>query len=247
MTATQTNTSAATDCIIQSSTVEVLALNKQYVPVDYSAIPSPWTFGPGPGCSYFKSYSYQHMLIYLIAPKAGSMLYVETDQAHGTQILWESDYHENNDWGAEEVCLCNQHVQTPIIIPMPLCIEFSRACSSCSSPTTRLALAPMCPRICLLTGMKRSLQVMVKATDTHKLPHRLGLFNSYRTLELVTDSVDPERVGLSRHRMTRLLAPWTQENPIFFHLTDSSDAGFRNAVTQMAEVSVYIHTRLRGS
>jgi hypothetical protein len=41
--------------------------------------------------------------------------------------------------------------------------------------------------------------------------HRLGLFSSFRTLELVTDSVDVERVALSRHRMTRLLAPWTQE------------------------------------
>jgi hypothetical protein len=40
---------------------------------------------------------------------------------------------------------------------------------------------------------------------------RLGLFVSFRTLELVTDSVDPERVGLSRHRQTRLLAPWTME------------------------------------
>ena len=40
---------------------------------------------------------------------------------------------------------------------------------------------------------------------------RLGMFTSFRVLELVTDSVDPERVGLSRHRMTRLLAPWTQE------------------------------------
>jgi hypothetical protein len=82
MTAVQTNMSSTADCIIQSSTVEVLALNKQYVPVDYSAIPAPWTYGGGP---------------------TGSMLYVETDQAHGTQVLWETDFHANNDWGAEEV------------------------------------------------------------------------------------------------------------------------------------------------
>ena len=44
--------------------------------------------------------------------------------------------------------------------------------------------------------------------------------DSFRVLELVTDSDDRERVALSRHRMTRLLAPETQENPIFFHGTD---------------------------
>ena len=44
--------------------------------------------------------------------------------------------------------------------------------------------------------------------------------DTFRVLELVTDSDDRERLGLSRHRMTRLLAPETQENPIFFHGTD---------------------------
>ncbi len=65
----------------------------------------------------------------------------------------------------------------------------------------------------------------------------LTLFDSFRVLELVTDSVDRERVGLSRHRMTRLLAPQTQENPIFFHSTEnSSPAEFKAAVDQMAAV-----------
>ena len=48
----------------------------------------------------------------------------------------------------------------------------------------------------------------------------LASVDTFRVLELVTDSDDRERVGLSRHRMTRLLAPETQENPIFFHGTD---------------------------
>lgn len=44
--------------------------------------------------------------------------------------------------------------------------------------------------------------------------------DSFRVMELVVDSDDRERIGLSRHRMARLLAPQTQENPIFFHGTD---------------------------
>ncbi len=57
MTAVQTNTSASSDCIIDSATVEYLAVNHQYAPClcyglwscsltmcagDYSAIPQPW-------------------------------------------------------------------------------------------------------------------------------------------------------------------------------------------------------------
>ena len=59
---------------------------------------------------------------------------------------------------------------------------------------------------------------------------------SFRVHELVHASTDPERVGLAKHRMLRLLAPHTQENPIFFHMTDSSSAAFKSAIDQMAEV-----------
>ena len=59
---------------------------------------------------------------------------------------------------------------------------------------------------------------------------------SFRVHELVHASTDPERVGLAKHRMLRLLAPHTQENPIFFHMTDSSTTAFKSAIDQMAEV-----------
>ena len=58
----------------------------------------------------------------------------------------------------------------------------------------------------------------------------------FRALLLATDSTDVTRQTLARHRVTQLLAPHTTENPIFFHATDVSDAGFRRAVDQMAEV-----------
>ena len=72
----------------------------------------------------------------------------------------------------------------------------------------------------------------------------LAKFDTYRVLELVTDSYDRERVALSRHRMTRLLAPQTQENPIFFHGTDSSTTGFKNSIDQMSAVGfeMYIYS-----
>jgi hypothetical protein len=72
----------------------------------------------------------------------------------------------------------------------------------------------------------------------------LQTVDSFRALELVTDSDDRERVGLSRHRMTRLLAPETQENPIFFHGTDHTNEGFKISIEQMATVGfeMYIYS-----
>ena len=47
---------------------------------------------------------------------------------------------------------------------------------------------------------------------------------------------DPERLGLSRRKMMRLLAPQTQENPIYFHVTSSESGDFRSVVDQLADV-----------
>jgi hypothetical protein len=60
--------------------------------------------------------------------------------------------------------------------------------------------------------------------------------SSFRVHELVISSSDDERVALSKHRLIRLLAPHTQENPIFFHMTESNSVAFRIAIHQMAEV-----------
>ena len=69
--------------------------------------------------------------------------------------------------------------------------------------------------------------------------HRLQpntAYTTYRVLELWADSTEPERKGLSRRKMTRMLAPQSSEAPLFFHLTDASPAGFRHAIDQMAAV-----------
>eukprot|EP01061_Rhynchopus_euleeides_P012170 TRINITY_DN21794_c0_g1_i1.p1 TRINITY_DN21794_c0_g1~~TRINITY_DN21794_c0_g1_i1.p1 ORF type:complete len:724 (+),score=276.15 TRINITY_DN21794_c0_g1_i1:54-2225(+) len=61
-------------------------------------------------------------------------------------------------------------------------------------------------------------------------------FESFQVLALIADSAELERHTLSRHRMTQMLAPHTTENPVFFHGTNSSAAGVRAAIDQMAEV-----------
>ena len=61
-------------------------------------------------------------------------------------------------------------------------------------------------------------------------------FVSFKVLELVVPSDCQERRGLARRRMTRVLAPWVLENPVFFHMVNSSTVAVRELIDQMAEV-----------
>ena len=46
-------------------------------------------------------------------------------------------------------------------------------------------------------------------------------YETYRVWETAMDSTDRERVGLTMRRFWRMMAPWTDENPLFFHLRAS--------------------------
>jgi len=62
------------------------------------------------------------------------------------------------------------------------------------------------------------------------------VFESFRVLELLVDTADKERWGLSRRRMVRLLAPATTESPLYLSMTDVSDTGVATAARQAADV-----------
>jgi hypothetical protein len=59
-------------------------------------------------------------------------------------------------------------------------------------------------------------------------------FSSIRTYELLMDSYDRERRGLSIRKMYHSIAPWTTMNPIFMHLVSKNDDEVKNAVDQCA-------------
>lgn len=61
-------------------------------------------------------------------------------------------------------------------------------------------------------------------------------FESCRAFELLRDSTDQERRGLAECRFWRMMAPWTQENPIFMHVRQSDEESVKNAIDQCAEV-----------
>ncbi|PTT00338.1 alpha-galactosidase [Pedobacter sp. HMWF019] len=64
--------------------------------------------------------------------------------------------------------------------------------------------------------------------------HKGETFNSVRTYELLMDSYDRERRGLSIRKMYSTIAPWTTANPIFMHLVSRTDEEVRTAIDQCA-------------
>ncbi|MFC0774208.1 alpha-galactosidase [Terrimonas sp. R1] len=59
-------------------------------------------------------------------------------------------------------------------------------------------------------------------------------FTSVRSFELLMDSYDRERRGLTIRKMYRSIAPWTTANPIFMHLVSKNDEEVKNAIDQCA-------------
>ena len=53
---------------------------------------------------------------------------------------------------------------------------------------------------------------------------------TFKAIEILVGSSDPERQGLSMRRMKRLLAPQSQENPIYFHMINGTSQAFRSMV-----------------
>jgi hypothetical protein len=60
-------------------------------------------------------------------------------------------------------------------------------------------------------------------------------WRSFKAWELFQDGRDPERKGLARKQIYRLLMPWTQENPIYMHILHADSASIRHAIDQCAD------------
>ena len=137
-----------------------------------------------------------------------SRLYVATDQAHSTAVVWQNDAQLGDTPGAAEPELNVTYTAGPGVL------------LSAASPNSASATASS-----------------TASVDRHlRGQPSFSSFTSFRVFLLVTDTVDRERHGLSVRALTRTLAPATLENPVFFHATDASSAGIRAAVDQMAAV-----------
>jgi hypothetical protein len=61
-------------------------------------------------------------------------------------------------------------------------------------------------------------------------------FESFRAFDLLLDSTERERRTLAQRRMYRVIAPWTAENPLMFHLAKAEPEAVRNAIQQAHDV-----------
>lgn len=61
-------------------------------------------------------------------------------------------------------------------------------------------------------------------------------FESMRLWELMYDSYDRERRGLSERKMYRTISPWVTENPVIMHVSSAKDQPVKAAIDQCAEV-----------
>jgi hypothetical protein len=125
-----------------------------------------------------------------------SLLYVATDQAHGTQINFILDGAGVADPGAIECVLQTSYTLGPGVV---------------------------------LSGGNTSSHFLYRTL----IGDSVAEFVSFRTFQLLLDSHEKERTALATKRLFRLWAPHAQENPIFFHATDTSDAGFKLEIDQM--------------
>lgn len=61
-------------------------------------------------------------------------------------------------------------------------------------------------------------------------------FTSCMAFEMLRDATDRERRGLEECKFWRMMAPWTQENPILMHVRQSDTQSVKRAIDQAAEV-----------
>lgn len=194
--------SGTTPVRVDSITVEYLGVQKPYVVENLSQRPSPWDHDASAGTS--------------------SWLYIETNEPHGTQVIWGTDPASPDSPGADEPVLnCTYTLGPGVVLGDTSHWAYSALRSSRDTWFKSQFVRG---------GSRPSWKSLVYQEN------RNYEFDTFHVLELVTDSGDRERVALSRHRMTRLLAPQTQENPIFFHGTDWNDEGYKIAIDQLAEV-----------
>ena len=180
-------------------TVEYLGVQKPYVVENLSQLPWPWDHDSSAATS--------------------SWLYIETNEPHGTQVIWATDPASPESPGADEPVLNCTYTLGPGVALGDTSVWIYSVLRSKRD-----------------TWFKSQFGRGSSWKGSVDQENRNYEFDTFHVLELVTDSSDRERVALSRHRMTRLLAPQAQENPIFFHGTDWNDERYKVAIDQLAEV-----------
>lgn len=165
------------------------------------------------------------------------LLYAEVDTAYGAACSWGTRMERTYNSNPYLVCAYSPGPSTqprchPDAHPAEVCPGSGVSCPQCGQPECA------CPAISV------PLRVSLKdASSSYFHPRSAGdesdySFSSFKVRLLLLDTTEQERRGLSLRRLTKLTQPWITENPLFTHLTDTSEAGIKQAVEDARAVGI---------
>lgn len=223
VTVTSAANSAGAGVVIGNVIVETLRVNDDFAGASYP-VADGWVTGAASGSGQ------------------PPLLLAKTDITHGSGCIWgtrpESTYSNNryvscaytgsDSTSPPAQCHPDAH-------PAEVCPGSGVQCPSCGKP-----VCP-CPTVTLAPGAHVNLtdaSVVFFNRTTTRFPASTVGFESFHTRLIFFDTTEQERRGLSVRRVSLLTTPWISENPLFFHLTDTSPAGIQNAADDAAAVGI---------
>ena len=175
----------------------------------------------------------------VLSARQPPLLLLRTDTYHGTGCTWgsrsESTYADN---AFVQCSYTSQALKQPSCIPgahpANICPGSGVVCPECGKS------ACLCPAESLPAGAYVSLEDADRDYFSNSSINDDGVlaYESFRATLLLFDTTEHERRGLTFRRLTKLTQPWVTENPLFFHLSNTSSAGIRQAVDDAVEVGI---------
>jgi len=168
------------------------------------------------------------------------LLLLRTDTFHGTGCTWGSRSESTYAHNAFVQCgYTSADLKQPTCIPgahpANVCVGSGITCPECGKS------ACPCPAVSLAAGAYVSLKDADRDYFTNKSSEAASAsvsYESFRTTLLLFDTTEQERRGLAFRRLTKLTQPWVTENPLFFHLSNTTASGVRQAVDDAVEVGI---------
>lgn len=159
------------------------------------------------------------------------LMHGSVDVAHGAACGFSNE--AEGTWSHQTRLTCAYSVVGagntychPYANPPEVCPSTGEACPKCGESTCT------CPP---LKTAGQGISVRLESSSAlDGVP--CCVFKSFRANVVLFDSLDRERRGFIQRRLVRIKTPQTQENPIFFHLSDGSPQAFRKAVDQLQSV-----------
>ena len=167
------------------------------------------------------------------------LLFPSVDVPYGASCTWgnrpESTYNSNpylscaTDGIKSTDDTCHSKAR-----PREVCAGSGVACPDCGQD-----ICP-CPTVNIPAGVHVTLRDASSSYFQPRLSNSTNpfYFKSFEVRLLMFDTQNQERRGLAMKRMTSILSPWTTENPLFVHLTNTTTESVKETVDDLNVVGM---------